>query len=74
METIWIPDVDDGSGYTTEARTHGSIYRTDVRVSDTGGGTAGGREGGAAAVTDAVRYRVSADDQGGGCPASPEAC
>lgn len=38
-ETMWITDVADGSGYTTEARSHGSIYRSDIRVSDTGGGT-----------------------------------
>jgi carbon monoxide dehydrogenase subunit G len=31
-ETMWITDVDEGSSYTTEAQSHGSIYRTEVRV------------------------------------------
>ncbi len=38
-ETMWITEVDEGSHYRTEARSHGSIYRTDVRVADAPGGT-----------------------------------
>lgn len=38
-ETMWITRVDEGRSYTTEARSHGSIYRTEVRAEDVPGGT-----------------------------------
>ncbi|HUP20113.1 MAG TPA: SRPBCC family protein [Gemmatimonadota bacterium] len=38
-ETMWITEVEDGVGYVTEARSHGSIYRTRVRVDEEPGGT-----------------------------------
>ena len=37
-ETMWITAVDEGSSYTTEARSHGSIYRTLVAVDEAAGG------------------------------------
>lgn len=40
IETMWITSVEEGSRYVTEARSHGSEYRTVVRVDDApGGGT-----------------------------------
>jgi carbon monoxide dehydrogenase subunit G len=38
-ETMWITAVEEGSYYTTEARSHGAVYRTNVRVADAPGGT-----------------------------------
>lgn len=38
-ETMWISDVDDESYYVTEAQSHGSVYRTEVRVAEEGGKT-----------------------------------
>lgn len=38
-ETMWITDVAEGSSYATEARSHGSIYRTLLSVSEESGGT-----------------------------------
>jgi carbon monoxide dehydrogenase subunit G len=38
-ETMWISAAEEGSRYTTEARSHGSIYRTEVRVEEIPGGT-----------------------------------
>lgn len=38
-ETMWITDVQEGSYYETEARSHGSIYRSRVEVSEGAGGT-----------------------------------
>lgn len=37
-ETMWITGVNEGSSYETEARSHGSIYRTRVAVSEDPGG------------------------------------
>lgn len=39
VETMWITDVEEKSYYVTEARSHGSIYRTRVSVSESGGRT-----------------------------------
>ena len=33
-ETMWITDVEEEAYYTTEARSHGSIYRTDIRLTN----------------------------------------
>jgi uncharacterized membrane protein len=38
-ETMWITEADEGSYYMTEARSHGSIYRTEVRVGEAPDGT-----------------------------------
>lgn len=38
-ETMWITDVVDNDHYITEARSHGSIYKSKVYVSDDGGTT-----------------------------------
>lgn len=38
-ETMWITGAEEGSHYTTEARSHGSIYRTVLRLSDLPEGT-----------------------------------
>jgi carbon monoxide dehydrogenase subunit G len=38
-EVMWITAVDEGSRYTTEARSHGSIYRTEIGVQDHPEGT-----------------------------------
>lgn len=38
-ETMWITEVGEGSYYLTEARSHGSIYRTKVSVSEEGSST-----------------------------------
>lgn len=38
VETMWVTDADEGSFYTTEARSHGSIYRTKVSLTGTDGG------------------------------------
>ncbi len=44
-ETMRITSVDEGRSYATEARSHGSVYRTVVRVDDApGGGTRLGME------------------------------
>jgi hypothetical protein len=51
-ETMWITSVDEGSSYATEARSHGSEYRTVVRVDDApGGGTRLAMDFGAEATT-----------------------
>ena len=39
IETMWITDVVERVSYDTEARSHGSIYRTRFEVSETPGGT-----------------------------------
>ena len=38
-ETMWITDVEEEGYYTTEARSHGAIYRTDIRLADAADGT-----------------------------------
>lgn len=38
-ETMWVTEVDDCSYYATEARSHGSIYRTKIHLADRDGGT-----------------------------------
>ena len=38
-ETMWVTDVEEGRSYTAEARSHGSIYRTTIRLDDLSGGT-----------------------------------
>ena len=38
-ETMWISDAEAPSFYTTEARSHGSIYRTVIRLAEEGRGT-----------------------------------
>ena len=38
-ETMWITDVEEEAYYTTEARSHGASYRTDIRVTDAADGT-----------------------------------
>jgi uncharacterized membrane protein len=37
-ETMWITEVEEGSSYATEARSHGSIYRTRLEVAEANGG------------------------------------
>jgi carbon monoxide dehydrogenase subunit G len=37
-EVMWVTDVDEGTSYTTEARSHGSIYRTRIGLSGHGDG------------------------------------
>jgi carbon monoxide dehydrogenase subunit G len=38
-ETMWVTEVDEPSYYATEARSHGSIYRTEIHLADQNGGT-----------------------------------
>ena len=38
-ETIWFTAVDDGTSYATEARSHGSVYRTLLELAEVSGGT-----------------------------------
>ena len=38
-ETMWITDAEERSHYATEARSHGSVYRTTLRLRDAGIGT-----------------------------------
>ena len=38
-ETMWISEAVAPDYYVTEARSHGSFYRTEVRLSDEGAGT-----------------------------------
>ena len=54
-ETMWITEVDEGSSYATEARSHGSLYRTEVRVTEIQGGTRLEMEFSARALTRAAR-------------------
>ena len=35
-EVMWITGVEEGSSYKTEARSHGSVYRSEIRVSEVG--------------------------------------
>ena len=37
VETMWITEVDEAAYYVTEARSHGSVYRTRVDLAETGG-------------------------------------
>lgn len=38
-ETMWITDSVENDYYDTEARSHGSIYRSKIRLSEQNGGT-----------------------------------
>jgi carbon monoxide dehydrogenase subunit G len=38
-ETMWVTVADEHSYYATEARSHGSIYRTEIHLADQDGGT-----------------------------------
>jgi carbon monoxide dehydrogenase subunit G len=38
-EVMWVTDVQEGSHYATEARSHGAIYRTKTGVEDDPNGT-----------------------------------
>ena len=44
VETMWITDADEGSYYLTEARSHGSVYRTRLDLAEEGGSTALGMD------------------------------
>ena len=35
-DSLWVTGVLEGAYYTTEARSHGSVYRTDIRVDGAG--------------------------------------
>ena len=39
VETMWITDAEEEAYYTTEAQSHGSIYRTDIRLANASNGT-----------------------------------
>jgi carbon monoxide dehydrogenase subunit G len=43
-EVMWVTDVDEGTSYTTEARSHGSIYRTRIGLSGDDGAVRLGME------------------------------
>jgi hypothetical protein len=43
-EVMWVTDVDEGTSYVTEARSHGSIYRTRTGLSGDGGAVRLGME------------------------------
>lgn len=43
-ETMWITAAEQNSGYSTEARSHGSIYRSRIRLADAPEGTLLGME------------------------------
>jgi carbon monoxide dehydrogenase subunit G len=43
-EVMWITDVEEGASYVTEARSHGSIYRTRIGLSEDGGAARLGME------------------------------
>lgn len=54
-ETMWVTGAEEGSGYETEARSHGSIYRSRVRLADAPQGTLLGMEFSAEPLTLPVR-------------------
>lgn len=54
-ETMWITEADENSGYSTEARSHGSIYRSRIRLADAPEGTLLGMELSAEPLTLAAR-------------------
>ena len=39
VETMWVTEAEKGSYYVTEARSHGSIYRTRIILSESDGRT-----------------------------------
>jgi uncharacterized membrane protein len=43
-EVLWVTDVDEGTSYVTEARSHGSVYRTRIGLSGDGGAVRLGME------------------------------
>lgn len=54
-ETMWITEAEENSGYSTEARSHGSIYRSRIRLADAPEGTLLGMELSAEPLTLAAR-------------------
>ncbi len=54
-ETMWITEVDEGASYATEARSHGSLYRTEVRLTGIPEGTRLEMEFSAEALTRGAR-------------------
>lgn len=54
-ETMWVTEAEEDSGYATEARSHGSIYRSRVRLADAPEGTLLGMDFSAEPVTLPVR-------------------